>query len=150
MIIGTLRRSRGHIIALTRAHTSYYYYNIEFLGGGFSGCGGCLGESLGLLGARWRQSWDLGVLELGAVLANEFRTAVGEWRGLVSLLAQLALGVGLGKWSAVLDELEETAAVVVGWHAGRTAAERRQVPGLFRLDGGALGRSEAHTGEVCE
>lgn len=110
-------------------------------------------SSLGLgvlvvLGARWRQGRDLGVLQLGAVLAFEDWAALGERGGLVGLLRELALGVRLGQRSAVLDELVQLSAVVVGGHAGRSTAERRQVPGLLGLYRGALGRCEAHAGEV--
>lgn len=37
---------------------------------------------------------------------------------------------------------------IIGEHAGGTSAERAQIPGLARLEGGTLGRREAHTGEV--
>lgn len=99
--------------------------------------------------ARRRQGRDVRVLELGTLLALEDRTAFGEARGLVGLVGELALGVGLGQRAAVLHQLEQTAGVVVGGHAGGTAAERRQLPRLRRLDGRALGRREAHAGEVC-
>lgn len=99
--------------------------------------------------SRRRHGRDVRVLELGAFLALEDRTAIGEARGLVGRVGELALGVGLGQRAAVLHQLEQTAGVVVGGHAGGTAAERRQLPRLRRLDGRALGRREAHAGEVC-
>lgn len=105
--------------------------------------------SFDFLGARSWNSGDLRVLEFRAVLALEDGTAGGEGRGLVRLLGELALGVGLGEGSAVLDELEETTGVVVGWDAGRTAAEGRKLPGLLRLDGCATRGRKAHPREVC-
>lgn len=110
------------------------------------GLGGILGALLG----RGRGG-DLGVLELGALLAVEHGAAVGEGSGLVGLLGQLALGVGHGQGAAVLDQLEQTPGLVtVGGHAGGPAAEGGQLPGVAGLDGGAARRGEAHAGEVSE
>ena len=113
-----------------------------------SGLSGGLG---GLLGARLgrRHCRHLGVFELDSGLALEDGAAVGERGRLVVLLGKLALGVGFGERTAVFDELEESA-VLLGLDAGRPPAERAQVPGLTRLDGGAPRRSEAHPGEVCK
>lgn len=108
------------------------------LGGGGGGSGG------GGLGVG---SGQLGVLELDALLALELGAADGELSGLVGRVAQLALGVGLGQGSAVLDQLEQTALFS---NAGGAAAEGSQFPGLAGLNGGATGRGEAQAGEICE
>lgn len=39
---------------------------------------------------------------------------------------------------------------VIADDAGRAAAERSQVPGLARLNGGATRRSKAHAGKICK
>lgn len=92
---------------------------------------------------------DLGVLQFGALLALELGAAAGEGRGLVGLLlVELALGVGEGQRAAVLDQLQEARGLVLGDDAGGAATERCQLPGLARLDGGAFGAGEAHSGEV--
>lgn len=52
--------------------------------------------------ARRRQGRDVRVLELGTVLALEDRTTVGEACGLVGLVGELTLGVGLGQRTTIL------------------------------------------------
>lgn len=104
------------------------------------------GTALGRLGVL--DHGDLGVLELYAGLALEHRAALGERGRLVGLLGQLALGVGLGVRSAVLDQLQQSVGAFA-LHAGGTAAERRQFPRVSRLHGGAFGRREAQSREVC-
>jgi len=106
------------------------------LGGGGVGGGSALSRGQG----------QLGELELDTLLALEDGAASGELGGLVGLVAQLALGVGLGQGAAVLHQLQQTALFV---HAGRAAAEGSQLPGLAGLDGRAAGRGEAKAGEVC-
>jgi len=53
------------------------------------------------VGGRW-QGRDIRVFEFDAVLALEDRTAVGEARGLVGLVGELALGIGLRQRAAIL------------------------------------------------
>lgn len=92
---------------------------------------------------------ELGVLELHSGLARELGTAVGEGGGLVRLLrVQLALVVGQWQWTTVLDQLQQLRGLVLAQHASRAAAEWSQLPGLAGLNGGATGRSEAHSGEI--
>lgn len=91
---------------------------------------------------------DLGILELHAGLAVEHRTAFGEASRLVGLLGQLALGVGLRVRAAVLDQLQQTGAAVA-LHARGPAAERRQLPRVSGLHGGAFGRRKAQAREIC-
>lgn len=94
---------------------------------------------------------ELGVFQLDSGLAGEHGTAVGEGSSLVRLLrVQLALVVGQWQRSAVLDQLQQLWWGVLAQHAGGTAAEGSQFPGLTRLNGCAAGGGEAHVGEVCK
>lgn len=60
------------------------------------------------------------------------------------------LGVGLGKRAAVFDQLEETRRVLGLLDTSRSTAEGGQFPAVTGLDSGALGRREAHSGEICK
>lgn len=105
--------------------------------------GGTAGGLLGVLDDR-----DLGILELHAGLAVEHRTAFGEASRLVGLLGQLALRVGLRVRAAVLDQFQQAGAAVA-LHARGPAAERRQLPRVSGLHGGAFGRRKAQAREIC-
>lgn len=60
------------------------------------------------------------------------------------------LGVGLGKRAAVFDQLQESWRVLGLLDTSGSTAEGRQFPAVAGLDGGALGRCEAHSGEICK
>lgn len=107
------------------------------------GAAGRLGSWLGVLDDR-----DLRVLKLYAGLAVEHGTTFRERGGLVGLLGQLALGVGLGVRAAVLDQLQKTVGALA-LHARGTSAERRQLPCVSGFNGGAFGRRETQSGEIC-
>lgn len=91
---------------------------------------------------------DLGVFELDAGLAFEHGATFRERGRLVGLLGQLALGVGLGVRAAVLDQLQESVGALA-LHARGTSAERRQLPRVSGLHGGAFGRRETQPWEIC-
>lgn len=64
-------------------------------------------------------------------------------------LKWIYLRVGLGQRTAVLDEFQEPGGVLGLLDAGGAAAEGGEFPAVPWLDGGASGRRETHSGEVC-
>lgn len=104
--------------------------------------------SFGFLGGRSRGLSEIWVLQFHAGFAIEDGAAVWESGCLVCSIAELALGIGFWKRSAVLDHLQEPSAFFK--NASRATAEWGEIPALARFDGGTTSGSETQTREISE